>query len=197
MKKKELIINDKLTPIMDRVRSGSLQLFRDTKKDDRSFINEKNCDVALKHENKEMYAELIEGKWYWVSSCRECNGEPRDSWGSYIECEKHDVCSCCGRPRKDFKESVWGGKHGWTCNSCMEIKKLQIKTEAFEKLNGEEPDTMWQDEIICPHCGSEISNDDIYESQELTCGVCEGEMELEVEYTASYTTAVKGERITE
>jgi len=193
----ELINDKRLTPTMQRIRSGRTQLFREKNKDDRSFISDENCDVSLAHENKEMYAELIDGHWYWVSGCEECNGRKRDSFKSYIECEKHDVCSSCGISRKDIKDgSVWGGGPGWTCNSCHESERLAIRNEAFAKLDGEEPDCDYCDEIVCPHCGSTMCKDDIYESQDMECYVCDGEFSLEVDYIASYSTTAKGERIT-
>ena len=191
----ELINDKRLTPTMERIRSGSTQLFREWNKDDHTFIGIENCDVKLNHENKEMFAELIDGKWYWVSGCSECNGKPRGH--SYIECEKHDVCSSCGCSRKDAGNGVWGGMYGWTCNSCKEANDSEMRREAFEKLDGEDPDCSYQDKIICPHCGSEVSNDDIHESQDMECYVCEGEFSLEVEWTPSYSTTVKGDRIKE
>lgn len=195
MKDKELINDKRLTPTMDRVRSGETQMFREKNNNDRSFISRENSDVILEHENKAMYAELIDGKWYWVNGCGECNGEERGC-KTYIECDKHDVCSCCSISRKEIKGAVWGGIKGWTCCPCKEAKDLEIRREAFEKLNGTEPSCSYKDEIICPHCGSKISNDDIYESQDMECHVCEGEMELEVDYTATYSTSIKGKRVT-
>lgn len=182
---------------MDRIRRGKTQLFREKNKDDRTFIGKDNCDVSLEHEDKAMYAELIDGEWYWVSGCAECNGKERD-WMTYIECEKHDRCSSCGTNRKDLDDNgVWGSKKGWMCNPCYEAEELEIRREAFAKLDGEEPDCTYSDEIICPHCGSKISNDDIYESQNMECHVCEGEISLEVEHSFTYSTAIKGKRITE
>jgi len=192
----ELINDKRLTSTMKVLRSGSTQLFREKNPKDRTFINSKNCDVSLEHKNREMYAKLIDGLWYWVSGCAECNGEPRD-WTTYIECEKHNRCSVCSTNRKDIKEDyAWGGKHGWTCHSCHDAEMLETRRLAFEKLDGEEPDCSFCDEIICPHCGSKIGSDDINESQELDCEVCDGEILLEVDWTASYSTTIKGERIT-
>lgn len=192
---KTLIKDHRLTKTMNRVRSGRTQLFREKSSESKSFISINNCDLVLTHPNKEMFAELIDGKWYWVSGCSECNGEPRG--GSYIECDKHDRCSICGIKREEIKdESVWGGSNGWTCNRCKEIEDLEERKKAFDKLNGKEPDTSCNDDIICPHCGSKFGNDDIHETQDLDCEVCGGEFYLEVEYSVSYSTTVKGERIT-
>lgn len=63
----ELIKDERLTPTMERVRSGRTQMFREKNKNDRSFISKDNCDVSLEHEIKSMYAELTDGKWYWVN----------------------------------------------------------------------------------------------------------------------------------
>ncbi len=136
---KKLINDKRLTPTMERVRSGRTQLFRERNKDDRSFIGSDNCDVSLQHEIKSMYAELIDGQWYWLNGCAECNGEERD-WMTYIECEEHDRCRTCNTNRKDIKGSVWGGKEGWQCKPCHESEHLEIRRIAFEQLDGEEPD---------------------------------------------------------
>ena len=184
----KILIDDKrLTSSMGRLRSGRTQVF-----------SEKDSDVKIEifhFGNKAMYADLVDGKWYWVNGCAECNGRQRD-WMTYIECEKHDRCNDCHILRKDVEGTVWGAKTGWLCPPCMGNKRSKIKREAFEKLNGAKPDTGYLDEIICPHCGSETSSADIHESQDLECDVCEGEFSLEVDYTASYSTEVKGERIT-
>lgn len=189
------LINDKrLTPTMERVRSGRTQMFREKNTNDMSFINRDNSDVILEHENKAMYAELIDGEWYWINGCAECNGKDRD-WMTYVECDNHDRCSVCFISRKEIQGPVHASKKGWICKPCNESKKLETKTGAFKKLDGEEPDCSYRDNIICPHCGSEISNDDIHESRDLVCHVCEGEMTVEVEYTASYSTTIKGKLI--
>ena len=193
---KELINDLRLTPTMERVRSGRVQLFRERNPKDKSFINNDNADVVIQHERKEMYAKLIDGKWYWVNGCAECNGEPRD-WSTYIECEDHDRCNVCETKRGDIEGTPWGRKTGWICNSCKEKEDLEIRRKAFEKLDGELPDCLYQDDIICPHCGSELDKDEVYEDQELDCHVCGGELHLEIVNVPIYCTYVKGERITE
>lgn len=196
MSNKKLINDKRLTPTMERIRSGRTQLFRERNKDDRSFIDSDNCDVSLEHEVKSMYAELIDGQWYWVNGCAECNGKERD-WMTYIECEEHNRCRSCSTNRKDINGAVWGSKKGWICSSCYDAEKSAERKEAFEKLDGDEPDCSYNDEIICPHCGSKISSDDMHESQDIECGVCYGKIYLEVEYSLHYSTTIKGERITE
>ena len=196
---KTLINDNRLTPTMERVRSGRVQMFRERNKEDRSFINSANADVQIQHENKAMYAKLIDEQWCWVNGCGECNGEPR-GYQTYIECEAHDRCSKCGTKRKDITEVPWGGKNGWVCKPCADAKKSEIKRHAFEKLDGEKP-TQWDcshnDYIKCPHCGSNINNDSIHETEVIDCYVCDGELTVEVEYTPTYSTSIKGKRITE
>lgn len=191
-----VLINDKrLTPTMKRIRSGSTQLFREEKTNNTRFISDDNADVVLTHDtDKAMYAELIDGEWYWVSGCAECIGKPRGS--SYIECDKHNVCSCCGISRKEIEGAVWGGRHGWICPSCHDAQKLEARQSAFQKLNGSEPDTYYTDNPTCPHCGTEHNNESVHENTTLECYVCEGEFEVQVDWTPSYTTTVIGERLT-
>jgi hypothetical protein len=200
MKGKELINDDRLTPTMERIRNGESQMFRDTKQDDRSFIGRENADVILTHPTDvAMYAELIDNEWYWVTGCSECKGEER-GWVTYIECDRHNICSSCSIPSKNLEEGVkrWGGKKGWTCGTCKDIKDLEIRETAFEKFNEEEHsewDFTSNDEIICPHCGTELSSDEVYESQDMECYVCEGEIEVDVEFALTYSTSVKGKRV--
>ena len=194
MLEKELIIDSRLTPTMKRSRSGSTQYFKEYDKDDREPTS-RNPDFTLKHPTDvAMYAELIDEKWYWITGCAECKGEPRDMM-TYVECDKHNICKVCTIKRKDVKErSVWGG-NGWTCNPCHDLLAKEVRDDAFEKLDGEEPDCHYTDEPICPHCGSELSSDDLNESQDIECYVCEGKIEVEVDYSRSFTTRVKGKRI--
>lgn len=200
MKIIEPINDDRLTPTMKRLRSGVTQQFREPKEGDLSFISSENCDVSLEHEKKSAYAELIDGKWYWVEGCAECRGEPRDNWKSYIECEEHDVCVGCGTKRVDIKEdSVWGGQYGWTCHTCHDIQRDEARREAFEKFNDadySDYDFDYNDEILCPHCGTEINSDDVHENEELQCHVCDGKLDVEVHWTCTYSTSIVGERVT-
>lgn len=192
---KELINDDRLTPTMKRSRSGSTQYFKEDREGDREPTS-RNPDFTLEHPTDvAMYAELIDEKWYWVTGCAECKGESRDMM-SYVECDVHNICSICSIKRKDVKEkSVWGGLYGWTCNPCHDARDKEVRKEAFEKLDGEEPDCFYTDEPICPHCGTELGSDDMNESQAVECYVCKGQVEVEVEYSRSFTTRIKGKRI--
>ena len=197
METKILITHPDITPDMERIRSGDSQLFRKLPKNNREFINKDNADVILVPPSRELYAELIDEKWYWVSGCAECNGKPRD-WMSYIECDKHNVCVTCGCSRAQLTEAPWGGKHGWQCKPCAESERRILASEKLAKVADEEYDP-WDyrctDNIKCPHCGNEYEPDCLYEDTNETCEVCKGNYEIIVNHEISYSTEVIGERV--
>ena len=106
------IDDERLVGYTNRNRGGNEQVFY-TGNDERDFeryrgeggnkgsgveIHDKPDTVRLKPPKQHYHAQLIDGEWWWVNGCGECNGRPRD-WGTYIECEKHNVCRTCGTPR--------------------------------------------------------------------------------------------------
>lgn len=195
--KKELINDSRLTPTMKRTRNGKKQMFREPGID-QQFTSEENAAAVLVHPTDvSMYAKLIEEKWYWISGCAECKGEPRD-WMSYQECEEHNRCRRCEKKRKELPKDtkVWGGEKGWICFPCEDERKAEIKNEVFKNLDVDDIDSSYCDDIICPHCATKLSSDDIYETQDMSCYVCDGELEVEVYHTRTFTTIVKGKRIT-
>ena len=187
----ELINDKRLTPSMRRTRSGRNQEF--TNPDTKEVI-------VLTHDKRSMYADLINGAWYWVEGCPECKGELRSGM-TYQECDEHDRCSRCNTNRKDIVGAAWGGvKNGWTCNTCKQKEFAERRAEAFEKFKEAEYgeyDFYNADDIKCPHCGSKIHDDSITDTEELECGVCEGKVRVEVEISRSYTTSIVGKRVTE
>ncbi|WP_257605786.1 hypothetical protein [Pseudomonas amygdali] len=48
--------------------------------------------VELTAPEKGLYAERIDGAWYWVSGCAKCTGSVERY--SYSVGDKHDVCVC-------------------------------------------------------------------------------------------------------
>jgi len=192
---KEKIKNNKLTADMKRSRSGRNQMFR---KDygDNKFTSEENADVILTHDLPEMYAELIDNEWYWVKGCSKCKDAVNfEESYSYSVCDKHNVCVNCETPRKDLKDIPWGHRDGFICKPCHDEDAKKLRKEAFEKLDDEEIYTNCTDEIICPHCGSENSNDDIHQDEDMQCHVCTGAFRLTVNYTIDYSTKTIGERL--
>ena len=190
---KPILIKDaRLTPNLNRVRNGKTQEF--TKPGNRGC----GPDFKITPPSREFYAELIEGQWYWVNGCAECNGKPRD-WSTYIECEKHDVCRTCGIKRSELVDPPWGGKNGWQCQSCAKAESDAEKAEALQRVASQEYNELdyWgNDNVVCPHCGSSYEVDDEPGDEE-TCEVCGGSYSVEVEYTVTYSTKVIGERILE
>lgn len=191
---KILIENDKLTPEMERIRSGRTQLFR-RKGLDSAFTSRENADVILEHENREMYAELIDGKWYWVNGCAECNGKPRD-WGTYIECDKHNVCRTCGCTRAELTEAPWGGKNGWQCKPCAEVEHKAEKEAALADMPEEynELNYWHEDNIKCPYCDCKFAEDhEHYDDDEsdLECPRCDNVFTVTANHSVTFTTARK------
>lgn len=195
MTTKILIEDDRLTPDMERVRSGSTQLFRPKETgQQREFLSAKNATVVLTQPSKELYAELDEadGRWYWVSGCAECNGKPRD-WMTYIECDKHNVCRTCKCHRSALTEAPWGGKNGWQCKPCASREHEERKAAALAAVDGSDIDHDHTDKPTCPYCGHEAEMVDGWEEgDELECGVCDGEFVIrDMEITFHYTTRKK------
>jgi hypothetical protein len=193
-KKVELINDERLTPTMERIRSGSKQLFRERDPSNRTFISVDNCDVCLEHEKVSVYAELIEGEWWWMEGCAECNGDPRD-WMTYVECDEHNRCRTCGTKSKDLAPGVtkWGGKPGWQCDNCKQDQIRKAK-ESFAKKELEDYHFKYNEKAICPHCGCQNHIDlgeiNLSES-EFECGFCESVFMVEVHLDITYSTAKK------
>ena len=60
------------------------------------------------------------------------------------------------------EKTPWGGKHGWTCNSCAEIKANILKQERLEAVTENEYDE-WdcynESEMKCPHYATVFEQD--------------------------------------
>lgn len=185
-------INDaRLTATMERSNAGD-QYFREKDFPSRGFLtNEPETCIIIKRPKPEYYSELVDGAWWWVNNCSQCCGHARDWMGS--ECEKHDVCSCCQKPRSEIIGSVWGGKRGWTCNTCKDAQSAAAKAEAlenFDEENFDERDYWREDEAKCPYCGAE--NVFEYEGDDspdpIECHTCGNEFSIELNFEIKYTT---------
>lgn len=186
---KEKINDTRLTPDMCRTRSGRTQLFR---KDygDREFTSRDNADVILEHELPEMYAELIDGEWYWVKECAKC--EDAMNYGkvfSYQWCEKHNVCVDCGVHRRDLKETPWGVSIGaFRCKPCQEKQDKGTLEKAMEKRKDmNDWDFKYATTVLCPHCGSDNGTDE-FEDGVFECCVCIKDFSLALNYSVTYST---------
>ena len=193
-------INDpRLSTDMKRTRSGRTQLFR-RDYGDRNFTSEENADVVLRHPQRHFYAEMVDGEWHWVNGCCECNGEKRDWVNSYIECEKHDVCSSCGIPRAQAK-TCWGRKVGWYCDTCKQQEHDDRKHEylsSFDEEEFDEEDYRYLDTPKCPYCNFQLEDPPEYwgESKDIKCPCCDHTYAIEAETTYTYHATRKGPKET-
>lgn len=177
------IDDTRLNNYTSRMRNGRIQVFY-TGNDSRDFdryrrdqypdgrggryvnnveMHDKPDTLRIKPPKNSYYSELIEGEWWWVEGCAECNGEPRD-WMTYVECDKHDVCRSCKTKTEDLPEGVsrWGGRDGWLCDTCNAAEHEEEKQEALAKMPDKEDFDAWDfhgvDEITCPYCAYEFSD---------------------------------------
>jgi DNA-directed RNA polymerase subunit RPC12/RpoP len=153
--------------------------------------------VELEAPEQGLYAERIDGAWYWVSGCNKCNGVA-GKW-SYIVCDEHNVCTTCGAHRSTLTETPWGTHDGFRCKPCQDRIDAEAKAEALAKVaeNGyDEWDYHAQDQCKCPHCatGIYIETED-YGDKNMDCATCGGQFELTTEYSVTFTTRVIGDRV--
>jgi hypothetical protein len=192
------LINDpRLTPTMERIRSGCTQLFREKKKADRSFTSHENADVVLEPPECHIFAELINGEWYWVNGCDECCGRP-GTWLTYIKCTKHDVCCHCGKTRAEAKlnkETQYGHPKGWECKTCCDRIHEEEKSAALAAMGEYDEWNFWhKSDVTCPYCKYEFNdNHEFYDCDEddpeiFKCPRCDNDFELTVVHLTKFTT---------
>lgn len=201
-------INDpRIKDYVNRTRSGRTQVFY-TGNDSRDWdryraeggnrnpgveMHDKPDTIKIEPPERHLYAELIDGEWWWLNGCAECNGRERD-WMTYIECEKHDVCRTCKTHRSEITETPWGGKHGWQCKPCADREHEEEKQAALAAMPEEydEWDYYHEDSVKCPHCNYEFEDSgdgELYEegTTEKDCPRCDNTFELEVSISFNYT----------
>ena len=161
-------------------------------------MHKKPDTIQIEPPKKSWYAELIDGEWWWVEGCAECNGQPRDSWGSYVECDEHNVCRTCKCTRAELTETPWGGKHGWQCNPCADAEHQAEKLAALDAMPDEYDkwDYRHNDNIVCPYCNYEIDDTSEFHSaidheEEHECSRCDNTFALEGDISIHWTTKRK------
>jgi hypothetical protein len=196
---KEKINDPRLTPSLQHTRSGRAQEFREK---GTSYHDEPL--VCLTHEKPEMYAELIDGAWYWVNGCAYCDdahpSQKGKSW-SYCLCDKHNVCGHCGQHRSVFKDSVWGRSDmAFCCQSCQQIEDDAEKHSALANTLEDYPELdkdhhHWhEDNIKCPYCLAEIEDDGgsyADGESECQCPICGEDFTVTADIRIEYTTTPK------
>lgn len=173
-----------------RMRSGHTNVWNGTWYTSRD--EDPRPEVRLEPPARGLYAERIDGAWYWVCGCEKCLGN--EGKHSYITCYEHDRCELCHVHREQITETPWGWNGGWACEPCVSAEKARRKTEALAAAAAAGHDRwacMNQDEVVCPYCASKHeayfeSDSDAARIQ--TCDVCDGKYTVEVEYSPSYTT---------
>ncbi|NNA37270.1 hypothetical protein HBO97_22380 [Pseudomonas lundensis] len=155
-------------------------------------------EVRLDPPEVGLYAERIDGAWYWISGCAKCNGSGEKY--SYSVCDKHNVCRLCSTHRSKLTEAPWGHPEGFTCKPCQDAEDADAKAAALAKVaetDYDEWDYRNLDECKCPHCATviHIETED-YRDQNMECGTCGGLFGLQIECEPSFTTTVIGERVT-
>lgn len=107
-------------------------------------------------------ARLIDGHWYWVEFCPDCNGMDRQA-GDGIPCIEHNTCRVCYVSRDKASTTsigaVWGHSGGWVCNDCHDALEAERHSAAAERIaeRNDEGDTeeSMADKPTCPWCGEE------------------------------------------
>lgn len=180
----------------ERIRSGNTNIWNESRNGEphRNGLPE----VRLAPPEAGLFAERIDGAWYWISGCSKCNGD--DKSYSYSVCDKHNVCQLCGTHRSKLTGTVWGRRDGFACAPCQSREDEALKAEALAKVAEnayDEWDYRCQDECKCPHCATviHIESED-YGDKNMECDTCGGMFELVTEYSVSFTTTVIGKRIT-
>lgn len=95
-------------------------------------------EVSLRPPENGLYAERIDGAWYWVSGCAKCNGTGEKY--SYVVCDKHNVCRLCSTHRSKLTETPWGHPDGFTCKPCQGAEDAVAKAAALAKVAESEYD---------------------------------------------------------
>lgn len=168
-----------------RTRGGHTNIWND------SFHRNGLPEVCLEPPMRGLYAERFDDGWYWVCGCNKCLGNGQSY--SYIVCYEHDRCVTCNTHRTELKETPWGQAEGFQCKPCAKKEHDDRKRLALKEAKAQghsEDDCYDTDEIVCPICGSENSNDDIHGNNEhqVTCHICDTNFLVTVEYEPKYTS---------
>lgn len=182
------------------LRSGSTQIFY-TGVDYRDFKVPRSPDgscpdkpdtIRINPPEPHYYAVFFNDAWYWANGCEECNGRPRNSWKSYVECDEHNVCTSCKASRSASVRPLWGGREGWTCNTCNnriheeeKQKALADMPEKFDPL-----DFSYLDNVTCPYCKLEFESTGYYgsDSEKVLCDRCDNTFTVTAYHEVTFTT---------
>lgn len=146
-------------------------------------------EVRLLPPTQGLYAERIDGAWWWVCGCERCLGTDKSS---YSVCKEHDRCITCQCTREQLTEIPWGVQGGWRCKPCGSRLRQERKEKALADAAAKdftEDDCSYTDSILCPHCSSAQDSEDRTQSTKgIQCSVCDGLFDMEIEWNPTYTT---------
>lgn len=201
------ISDPRLTSGMNRIRSGSRQLFGHRLVNGGKLIQE--CDFSIEPPERHFYAVEIDGVWMWVNGCGHCNQNGEKS--SYVVCDEHDRCQRCDTqrdnavaipPRNKFDglRAMYGtrsddGMWGWTCYPCYEKQEAKRRSDALSRIIPDDeynPMDFWSDDKAkCPYCSASICTDESYDadSEKLKCDDCGHIFTLTANHHVTWTTA--------
>lgn len=171
----------------NRMRSGHTNIWND------SFDKNGLTEVKLDPPQKGLYAERFDDGWYWVCDCPNCLGIEANY--PYIVCDEHNRCITCNTHRSELKETPWGNRKGFQCKPCADREHRERKHRALAdaQIKGHSEDDCWNtDKLICPKCASECSSEEMGAGEhDVTCGVCDTDFSVEVEYETRFTSSLK------
>lgn len=108
--------------------------------------------------------------------CEIC-GAPGTHWK---RCDEHYRCDDCGTTENIC---FWGKKYGLLCDPCQ-------KKQADKRVQDFDGSTEYEDCIICPWCGNEVT-DDLYEYEDGSvedCNYCNRTYTVGLHETIQYST---------
>lgn len=103
-----------------------------------------------------------------------------------METKENMICPECNKEETKY----WIDKFG-CCYWCDYKHKKEKELSDLKKEVVTKGESSNEDYIICPYCGAENSNDDLYETTDTYCDKCGKEFHLEIEYDPKYSTYKK------
>ncbi len=105
---------------------------------------------------------------------------------AFMRCDKHNRCDKCGMTKEESIKnniSLVHREEGLICDNCF--KKI-----VDERLKTFEGSTQYEDDIMCPYCGSKYGDCwEWKESGEYDCDDCKNKFEFCRNIETSYSTS--------
>lgn len=99
------------------------------------------------------------------------------------------TCKICGNEISEYNHKYQGGM----CYSCQKEVREREQAEALQ--NNEETETSYENDIVCPWCGTHMYDEDGYfvreSSGEYDCPECGKEFYFQADVEVTYSTQRK------